>query len=346
MRAVVVDIVGKFLAIVTDTANAAADACLAVVVRAEVLRVGQHSFEELQRHNLHLHGLIRIVGKRSRVFDFVDAAHAKILDTIEISEILLTESHPETSALDGGIVEHQAFDFLVVKQVAFARSDFGIGERLVYFERFGFHPLAVFPIQSLLSNLSDIDFGVEVSGESLVVVTRVAVDDIEILNFLEVMLCSISSVDTCHTRVETAAEDSSKAGFFETFAISPLPAIFEVRLVARFVVSSVEIVDATFQTSVHDSQVLIRQRHVNNDVGTMLFEEFNQLRHAIGVDSVGGDVRSANSLSHGVAFAFGARSDDDLFKHVGILGTLVSHNGSYTSTTDNQYFTHFFLVKK
>ena len=78
----------------------------------------------------------------------------------------------------------------------------------------------------------------------------------------------------------------------------------------------------------------------------MLFEEFNQLRHAIGIDSVGGDVRSANSLSHGVAFAFGARSDDDLFKHVGILGTLVSHNGSYTSTTDNQYFTHFFLVKK
>ena len=57
MRAVVIDIVGVLLTVVADATDAAADRGLTLVVLAQLLRIGQHGLEELQGHNLHLHGL-------------------------------------------------------------------------------------------------------------------------------------------------------------------------------------------------------------------------------------------------------------------------------------------------
>ena len=51
VRAVVVYIVCLLLAVLKAT-DAATDRCLTVVVLAEVLRIRQHSLEELQRNNL------------------------------------------------------------------------------------------------------------------------------------------------------------------------------------------------------------------------------------------------------------------------------------------------------
>ena len=174
-------------------------------------------------------------------------------------------------------------------------------------------------------------------------VAGVAVYNVEVMNFLEMMLSSIGSVDACHARVESAAQDGSQASLFEAFAVSPLPAVLEVRLVARLVVGSIQIVDATFQTSVHDCKVLIRQRHIDDNVRAMLLEQLHQLRHAVGIHRVGDDVRCANSLSHSVALAFCARSNHNFVENVGVLGTLVSHNSANTTATDNQYFTHSFV---
>ena len=56
MLAVIIYIIGVLLSVVADTTYAAAYAGLALIVLAEVLRVGQHSLQELQGHNLHLGG--------------------------------------------------------------------------------------------------------------------------------------------------------------------------------------------------------------------------------------------------------------------------------------------------
>ena len=111
----------------------------------------------------------------------------------------------------------------MVEQVALLRTDFGIVERLVYFERSCLHPLAVFPIKTLLSDLTDVYLRVEVSGESLVMIAGVAVHDVEILNLLEVVLCCVSCEDACHARVESATEDSCQSGILEALLVSPLP---------------------------------------------------------------------------------------------------------------------------
>ena len=127
-----------------------------------------------------------------------------------MSEILLSEGHPEACTLDGGEVDNEALDFFVVEEIALTRSHVGIGERLVNLERFCFHPFAIFPVKPLLRDLADVDFGVEVGGKSLAVVTSVAVHDVEIVDFVEVVFCSVGGEDGSDTRIETATEDGAK----------------------------------------------------------------------------------------------------------------------------------------
>ena len=110
----------------------------------------------------------------------------------------------------------------MVEEIALTRSHVGIGQRLVDFERFCLHPFTIFPIKSLLRDFADVDFGIEVGGKGFSVVTSVAVYDVEIVDFVEVMLCCVSSKDRGDTRVETATEDGAKSGFLKAFAISPV----------------------------------------------------------------------------------------------------------------------------
>ena len=110
-----------------------------------------------------------------------------------------------------------------MEKVALAWTDVGVGERLVELKRFGLHPFAVLPVESLLGNLTDIDFGVEVGGKRLVVIAGIAIHNVEILYLVEVVFCGISGEDARHARVETATEDGAQASLLETLAISPLP---------------------------------------------------------------------------------------------------------------------------
>ena len=87
-----------------------------------------------------------------------------------MGEVFLTKGHPETGALDGGIVDDETLYLLVVEQIALTRSDVRIGERLMELQRFGLHPLSVFPIETFLCDFADIDFRIEVGGKGLVMV--------------------------------------------------------------------------------------------------------------------------------------------------------------------------------
>jgi len=150
------------------------------------------------------------------------------------------------------------------------------------------------------------------------------------------------AVKTAETpRVETAAEDSREAGFLEAFAIGPLPRIFKMGLVFRLIIGGVEIVDAADKTCVHDREVLIRQRHVDDHVGFMTAEELDELVDTVGIDGVGRDIRRTDSLGDGVAFGLCARRKHDFSKNFGVLGALVCDDCADPSGTDDDYFRHF-----
>ena len=76
----------------------------------------------------------------------------------------------------------------MVQQIALARTNIGVGERLMNLQRFRLNPLPVFIIESFLGNLTDIDFRIEVGSEGMMVVTGIAIDDVEIVDLVKVVL--------------------------------------------------------------------------------------------------------------------------------------------------------------
>ena len=259
-------------------------------------------------------------------------------------EVFLTESHPEASTLDSGEVDDEALKLFVIHQIGFARTDIRVVERTMHRERVGFNPFAILIVFSALSDFADIDFGVEIGGECLSVVTCVAVNDVEVFHFGEMVLGGVGGIDARHSGVETATEDSGKTCLFKSFAISPLPTVLVFCFIERLVVGGVEIVHATFKTSVHNGEVLIGESHIDNDVGAVALEQFDELRHAVGIDGVGSNIWLSNSLSHGIAFSFCSRCDDDFGENIGVLSAFVCGDSAHTTCSDNKYFSHFLSV--
>ena len=65
-----------------------------------------------------------------------------------------------------------------------------------------------------------------------------------------------------------------------------------------------------FEAGIHDGQVLIRERHIDNQFGLELTDEFHRFSHIVGVHAGGfyflAAIGSVNGISDGIALGFGA----------------------------------------
>ena len=111
----------------------------------------------------------------------------------------------------------------MVHEVALATADVWIVQFFVNLQWFGFYPFAVFPVETFLCDLADVDFWVEVCCECVVVVTCIAVNDVEIVYFVEMMLCCIGGICLRNSWVEAAAKDCCETSFFKLVFVGPLP---------------------------------------------------------------------------------------------------------------------------
>ena len=171
-------------------------------------------------------------------------------------------------------------------------------------------------------------------------VAGVAVHDVQRVHLAEVVLGGVCCIDAAHARVKAAAQDSRQAGLLKALAVSPLPAVLEVGLVAWLIVGGVQVVDAAAQAGLHDGQVLIGQGQVDDHVGFVAVEQSHELVHVVGIHLVGGDVVLADGFGHSVTLGAVARGNHDLVKHVRILCTLVGAHGADTTATNDNDFTH------
>ena len=90
-------------------------------------------------------------------------------------------------------------------------------------QRFGFYPFAVFIIKTLLRNLSNVDFWIEVRGKCLMVITRITIHNIQIMYLVEIMLGCVGGENTTHAWIETTTKDGRKPSLLELFFVCPLP---------------------------------------------------------------------------------------------------------------------------
>lgn len=192
MIADVVDVDCFFTAVfesADDTANTGAS-CGGF---AEVTGVGKDRLEELQGDDF-----------LAVVFDLIDTGHTYILEDFEMFDIIIREGHPELGFLDAGNVLGEGFHFLVVHPVDRVASDtFGTGELLLHGHRRTFLESTVFPVSARSSHFADVDLRVEVCGKGLAVVATIDIDNIEVVDFVKVVLQSPRGKHIGNTWIKT-----------------------------------------------------------------------------------------------------------------------------------------------
>ena len=171
------------------------------------------------------------------------------------------------------------------------------------------HPVAVLPVAAGSGHLAQVDLGVEVGGKSIAVVAAVAVQNVDGVDGIELVLFGVGAVRLGHTRVKAAAQQGGQTGFLELFGVGPLPAVIKVGREAGFlaallvdgaplrvvgvlglIVGGVHVVDAAGKAGVHDGQILIRQGDVHHEIRLVSLDQGDDLFHLVCVHLCGGDL--------------------------------------------------------
>ena len=93
----------------------------------------------------------------------------------------------------------------------------------MYLHRLCLDILSVLVVETFLGNLAYVYLWVEVGGKCFVMVSCIAVHDVEVLYLVEVVLCCVCGEYACDARVETASENGAETSLLKAFAVSLLP---------------------------------------------------------------------------------------------------------------------------
>ena len=272
----------------------------------------------------------------------LDGRHADVLETFQMRQVTLAEGHEKADALDAGDVQRQRLDFLMMQEVHILRADLIEVVHALDFHRLRIDPLAVLPIAALGRDLADIDLRVEIRGERIAVVAAVAVEDVDIIDFVKLMLQRISRENARHARIEARAEKRRDARVLEAVAVRPLPFVLEMRGIGRLVVRRVHIIRLRGEAGVHDGKVLIRKREIQHHVRLLTLDQRDQLVDVVRVHLRRRDLRlSAVQLRlQSVALRLRTAGDADRVKRLAVLTAFMYGDARNAARADNQSLSH------
>jgi len=166
-------------------------------------------------------------------------------------------------------------------------------------------------------------------------VAGVAVDDIEVMDFVEMVFGGIGGKDAGDAGIKAAPENGGDACFPEALLVSPLPFVFEFGFITGFIVGRIEVTGFGFQASVHDGEILVGQGHIDDQVGFKSPDQGHQLGHIIGIHLGGFDAVASDLARDGIALGLGAAGQHDVAEYPGKPRHLMHHNGSHTAGADH-----------
>ena len=305
-----------------------ADRGLAGIVLGQRRGRRQQVAQEFHRHDVH-----------ALVLDRLERNQPDRFEHFEVLDVGVAKRHPEADLLQALDVLHQAFLFLMIDEVGFARADFRIVHHRLDRERRDLDPLALFPVFAVLRHFAEVDLRVEVRRKRLAMVAGIAVDDVDIVDLVEQVFLRIGAPDVRDARIKPAAEDGGQAGRLEPLLIGPLPGIFELRDFPRLIVRGVEIVHARLEAGVHDRQVLIGQGHVDHEVRLHLLDEGHGRGHVIGVHLRNLDRRDA-ILRHLLAALDPPRGQRDVLECLAVHRAFLGDDRACGAGADDENIVH------
>ena len=190
-------------------------------------------------------------------------------------------------------------------------------------------------------------------------VAAVAVQDVDRVDLIEVVLRGVGREDAGHARIETGAEERGEAGLPELILVSPLPAVVEVggeallfnallidlpplRIIGvlRLVVGGVDIVHLACKAGVHDREILIGKRDVQDRVRLVGGNERDKLIHVVRIDLCGRELHGGSGLLdlffQRDAFFLRAARDHELREGLIVLAALLDSDLGYASAADDK----------
>src|SRR5699024_2225909 len=125
--------------------------------------------------------------------------------------------------------------------------------------------VAVFIVAAICRDFTNVNFGVEVSGKGVAVVATVHIDNIQLVDVIEVVLCKISRKHIRGTWIEATAKQGGEAGLFKFILVCPLPAVLKLCGIEGLVVGGIHVVHTRLQARIHDGEILVGQSHVDHE---------------------------------------------------------------------------------
>ena len=222
--------------------------------------------------------------------------------------------------------------------------------------------MAVLPVAARCADFAQIDFRIEVGCKSVAVIAAVTVENINGVNLVKFVLCSVCAIRLRHARIKAAAEQCSQAGILKFLSICPLPRVikvcrksffftalfinctpFRIIGVLRLIVCRVHIVDAASQASIHNGQILIRQCNIHNQVRLVRTNQINDLLYIICVNLCGchdGLGLACQFLCQCITLGLGTAGNAQFGKYIADLTALLDCNTGYAAAADYENSTH------
>ena len=133
-------------------------------------------------------------------------------------------------------------------------------------KRLGFNPVTVFIIFAPGRYFPDIDFRVKVGGKGVAVVAGIAIHDVNRIDFIKMRFQGMGAENIGYPRIKAASQQGHDAPLFKPVMVIPLPFVTEFSLIRRFVIGRIEIIHPGFEAGVHDRQILVRERHIDDQI--------------------------------------------------------------------------------
>ena len=197
--------------------------------------------------------------------------------------------------------------------------------------------IARHPIPCLAAHLAQVNLGVKVGRKRVSVVARVAIQNVDRMNLVKIMLLRIGAKHIRNARVKPAAKQREDSRLFVACVIRPLLFVLEMRRIGVLVVRRVEVVRARAQTRFHDAQILIGQRDIHDKIGAHLVNERNKRFHIVRIDTFNLNLAQAfgaNRIRDCAALFERARGKHNARKHLAIHRHFVRHNAANATRSD------------
>ena len=256
-------------------------------------------------------------------------------------EVALTESHEKAYALYALDVERQRLQLFVVQQIHILFAHALEVVDALYLHRLGLDPLAVLDVAALCRNFAYVYLGVEVGRDGVAVVAAVAVENVDVVYLVELVLHGVCRENARNAGIKAASQQRCDARFFKLFAVSPLPLVLKLGGVLRLVIRGIDVVGLGSKAGVHYREVLIRQGEIEHYRGLVAFYQRYQLVNVVRVHLR----RFYNSLSGGgefffqrVALRLRAAGYHYPLKYLAVLTALVDSYRGNAAAADYQCF--------